>query len=130
MISLANAFEPSSRAAAARGPKQADPRRRAGVGQPGDERRLGPADHELDPGRGGRAREALDVAGVGARQRRGVARDARVARRAQQLGPLRRARERAHDRVLAPAGADDEDLHRSAQSAAMKSSIGIAASDS
>ena len=41
----------------------------------------------------------------------GVARDAGVARRAQHLGVLRRAPERADDRVLAPARADDEDLH-------------------
>ena len=40
---------------------------------------------------------------------RGVRRDARVARRAQQLGRLRAAQQRADDRVLAPAAADDQD---------------------
>ena len=33
-----------------------------------------------------------------------------VAGRAQHLGRARRAVQRAHERVLAPAGADDEDL--------------------
>ena len=54
-----------------------------------------------------------------------------------ELRLLGRAGERADDRVLAAAGADDEDLHarsvadgRIDQSEAMKSSIGIAASDS
>ena len=42
-----------------------------------------------------------------------VAGDAGVARRAQQLRALRRAPERADDRVLAPTRADDEDLHAS-----------------
>ena len=116
MTSFANAFEPSSRAAAALGPKQATPAAAQVVGEPGDERRLGPDHDEVHAGE-----LALAATIVG------VARDAGVARRGEHLRALRRAHERPHDRVLAAAGADDEDpLHR----AAMKSSIGIAASDS
>ena len=61
-----------------------------------------------------------------------VAPDPGVAGRAQHFGRLRRAQQRAHDRVLAAARADDEDPHaRSrAQIEPMKSSIGMAASDS
>ena len=121
ITSLAKAFEPSSRAAAADGPKHGDAGRGARVGQAGHERRLG-ADHDEVHALGDSLRREV----VAADDPR-LARDARVAGRAQQLRGLRRARERAHDRVLAPAAADDEDLrHREA----MKSSIGIAASDS
>ena len=59
--------------------------------------------------------------------------DPGVAGHAQQLRALRRARQRADQRVLAAARADDEDPDGGfggAQSEAMKSSIGIAASDS
>ena len=52
-------------------------------------------------------------------------RDAGVAGRAQQLGALRRARERLHERVLAGPRAEDQDPW-SRQIAPMKSSIGIA----
>ena len=58
--------------------------------------------------------------------------DARAAGRGQQLGALRAACEGADERVLAPAGSDYEDLRHPMmrQSAAMNSSIGMAASDS
>ena len=59
-----------------------------------------------------------------ARGRR-VLRDARVAGVAEHLRLLRRAQERADDRVLAAPAADDQNF---GQSAAMKSSIGIAIS--
>ena len=95
------------------------------VGEPGHERRLGPHDHEVDRGRAGGPGQRRDV--VGRRvERPGVVPDARVAGRAEQLRGLRGARERADERVLAPARADDEDPH----TAPMKSSIGIAGSDS
>jgi len=55
-----------------------------------------------------------------------VAADARIARGAQHLGRPRGAEQRPDDRVLATAGADDQDPH----TAPMKSSIGIAESDS
>ena len=97
------------------------------VGEPGHERRLRPDDDEVDARlrRGGGQRHRVADVGVEPLRLRA---DARVARRAQQLRLLRRAGERADDRVLAPARADDEDPHL--QSDAMKSSIGIAASDS
>ena len=93
------------------------------VDQAGDERRLGADDGQADVLALGERDEPLDVVGGdgdGAR----VGRDARVAGRAQHLGALGRAQQGADDRVLAPAAADDEDL----QSAAMKSSMGIAES--
>ena len=127
---MANAFEPSSRAAAARGPKQRTPAAAQRVGEAGDQRRLGPDDDEVDAGRAGRAGERRRIVG-GRVERPRLAPDAGVAGRAQHLRALRRAQQRAHDRVLAPAGADDEDPQRpDAQIAPMKSSIGIAASDS
>ena len=95
------------------------------VGEARDERRLRPDDDEVDAGlarrageRGGVVRRRLEHAGVAA--------DARVPGRAQDLGRLRRAQQRADERVLAPARADDEDPH----TAPMKSSIGIAGIDS
>ena len=72
------------------------------------------------------------IAGVGVERLR-LRADPGVAGHAQQLRALRRARQRADERVLAAARADDEDADggfRGAQSEAMKSSIGIAASDS
>ena len=124
MISLANALEPSSRAAAPRGPEGGDAARGQEVDEAGDERRLGPDDDEVDGLALGRRGHGGHVAGADVEQAR-VARDAGVAGRAEHLGLLRRAPERADDRVLAPARADDEDLH---DRLAMKSSIGIAES--
>ena len=95
------------------------------VGEPGDERRLGPDDDEVDPGVARRGRERGGIV-RGRVERPRVAADARVAGRAQHLGRLRGAQQRPDDRVLATAGADDEDPH----TAPMKSSIGIAESDS
>ena len=48
ITSLANALEPSSCAAAPDGPKHRDAARRHGVGDPGDQRRLGPDDDQVD----------------------------------------------------------------------------------
>ena len=48
MTSLANALEPSSRAASADGPKHGDPAARHGVGDARDQRRLGPDHDEPD----------------------------------------------------------------------------------
>ena len=127
MTSLANALEPSSWATSPRGPEGRDAARVEQVDQPVDQRRLGPDDDEVDglalrPPRPCRPRRRRATS-----SRRASARDAGVARRAQHLGLLRRAPERADDRVLAPARADDEDLH-AATELAMKSSTGIAAS--
>ena len=123
MTSLANALEPSSCATSRVGPKAAMPRGGEEVDEAVDQRRLGAHDDEVDALVGGRRRHPGHVGDGDVEQAR-VARDARVARRAQDLGALRRAPERADDRVLAPARADDEDLQR----LAMKSSTGMAAS--
>ena len=77
---------------------------------PRDERHLRPDDDEVDALALDRGDEPVDVLDGDVEQAR-VGGDAGVAGRAQQLGLLRRALQRAHDRVLAPAGADDEDLH-------------------
>ena len=110
MISLANALEPSSWATSRRGAEGGDAARGEQVDEAVDERRLGPDDDEVDGlalgrrGHGGHVADAdVEQAGVGG--------DAGVAGRAEHLGVLRRAPERADDRVLAPARADDEDLH-------------------
>jgi hypothetical protein len=95
------------------------------VGEPRDERRLRPDDDQVGAGVARRAGERRGVA-VRRVERPRVAPDPGVAGRAQHLGRLRRAQQRAHERVLAAARADDEDL----QTEPMKSSIGIADSDS
>ena len=78
------------------------------VHEPGDERRLGPDDGQVGPLVGGQPHEAVDVLGRHVEAAR-VARDAGVAGRAQHLGRARAAPQRAHDRVLAAAAADDQD---------------------
>ena len=95
------------------------------VRQARDERRLRPHDDEVDGRVARRAGQGGRVVS-GRLEHVGVAADARVAGRAQDLGRLRGAQQRADERVLAPARADDEDPH----TAPMKSSIGIAGSDS
>ena len=103
MTSLANALEPSSRAAARVGPKAAMPRAASSVDEAGDERRLGPDDDEVDALVARRAAAMpADVVDADVEQA-GVGGDPGVAGRAEDLGRLRRARERADDRVLAPA---------------------------
>jgi hypothetical protein len=95
-----------------------------------DKRRLG-ADHDEVDALGARGvDQALEVVD-GDVQQPGVGGDPGVAGRAQQLRALRRAGQRAQDRVLAPARADDEDLGAgavAAQSDATKSSMGMATS--
>ena len=101
---------------AGRGGRRAEagqPRAGARVGQARHQRGLRAGDHQLHAGVGGGGGEPLDVRRVGAGQHHGVARDAGVAGRAQQLRRLRGARQRPHDRVLAPPGADDQDPHGS-----------------
>ena len=74
------------------------------------QRRLRTDDGEVDVLALDRGQQPLDVVDRDLEQAR-VRGDARVTRRAQQLRLLGRALQRAHDRVLAPARADDEDLH-------------------
>ena len=82
-----------------------------GVRHPGDQRRLGADDDQVDAqllgqvGHG-RSRHRVDVV------ERGEGGDARVARRGVHLGDGGVARQRPHERVLAATGADHECLHR------------------
>ena len=101
----------------ARGPER--------IAEAGDERRLRPDDDEVDAGIARRGGERRGIAGRRVEHPR-VAPDPCVPRHAQHLGRLRGAQQRADERVLAPAGPDDEDPH----TAPMKSSMGIADSDS
>ena len=111
------------RAAAFDGPKAATPACREVVDQACDQRRLGthhdevhlPLARERDQVS---VRKALHPVGL----------DPRVPGGGQQLGRARAAHQRADERVLAPPAADDQYPRRHRQSAAMKSSIGIALS--
>ena len=127
MISLANTFEPSSRAASRVGPKAAMPASLERVDEPGDQRRLGADDDEVDRLVARQRDEARDVVGRDVEQPR-VGGDARVAGRAEQLGraaaSARSARTIACSRPPAPTTRTFTRRHR----LAMKSSTGIAAS--
>ena len=81
MTSLANALDPSSRAASADGPKQAMPRGPHRVGDPRDQRPLGPDDDQVDAQVGGQRGRAAGIGHV-ERRRRHLRGDAGVARRA------------------------------------------------
>ncbi len=71
---------------------------------------LGAHDGEVDALALHRRDDSVDVIGSDVEQPR-IPRDAGVAGRAQQLVLPSRALQRKHDRVLAPASADDQDLH-------------------
>ena len=118
--SLAYAFEPSIRAAAFVGPKAAMPAAASSSTSPATSGASGPTTtRSTSRSRASATRssaaQALDP----------VARDPGVAGRRQQLGPARAARQRARERVLAPARAHNQ---YSGQRAEMKSSTGIAES--
>ena len=125
MISLANALEPSSRAAAATGPKQRTPSAASASARPATSGASGPTTTRSMPAsRAARASAAGSSAGASS---------ARASRRMPAFpgahrtsGACGERSERADERVLAPARADDEDPH----TAPMKSSIGIAGIDS
>ena len=102
------------------GPERRDSGRGQVVDQARYQRRLGADHHQVDLAL---LRVRDDVAAGQALH--AVARDAGVAGRRQHLGRGAPRGERPDERVLAAAGADDEDAS-SAQSAEMKSSIGIA----
>ncbi len=124
ITSLANALEPSSRAAAATGPKQRTPSAASASARPATSGASGPTTtRSTAASRAARASAATSSAGASS---------ARASRRMPALpgaqsssGRLRGARERPDERVLAPAAPDDEDPH----TAPMNSSIGIAGSD-
>jgi hypothetical protein len=81
---------------------------------PRDERRLRP-DHDEVAGHGG-LHESGDVVDADVDERRLLG-DSRVAGRGQDLGRRRRPLQGAHERVLAPARADDEDARRQSEPA-------------
>jgi hypothetical protein len=98
-----------------------DPGRRAGraerahadlderVDDPLDERRLG-ADHDQVGAAVARdAHDPVDVLGADLEALDLVARDPGVAGRGEDLGPAWAAHQRAHERVLTPPAADDQD---------------------
>ena len=110
MTSLANAFDPSSCAAAADGPKQAMPLARTASATPGDQRRLR-ADHhqvggDLDGQRGDRGR----IGGLDVAQLRDLG-DARIAGSGDQQFDGRVGGEADGEGVLAPAGPDQKYAH-------------------
>ncbi len=84
-----------------------DPGLGAGIDETGDERRLGPGDDKVATALRCERDETGDVVGRD-RDDLGVGCDPGVARGADQLGRLRRALERADDRVLTPAASDYE----------------------
>ena len=118
------ALEPRGRR---RRPEASDPVGPERVSHPGYQWRLGTDDHEIDIES---PRERDYRLGVLRVERRigdvDLTRDPGIARTAQDLGALRRARQRLDERVLA--GAAPEDQNPGAQIAPMKSSIGIALS--
>ena len=101
-------WSPRARAAAALGPNAATPRSRRRSARPATSGTSGPTTTRSTRSRCGERGQRVDVVGGDVEQPR-VRRDAGVAGRAEQLGALRRAGERADERVLAAAGADDED---------------------
>ena len=111
---MANAFEPSSSAAALVGPKAGDPGLLERVDGAGDQPRLGPDRDQVDAVLLRRGDDRRRVVGGDVRQALGVGRDPGVAGRAEHLGDLRRAPQRPHDRVLATASAYDQCLQRAA----------------
>ena len=70
---------------------------------PGHERRLGPDHDQVDLALARGRDDPVDVLGGDVEALDPVARDAGVAGRGEQLGPLRAAQQRAHERVLAAA---------------------------
>ena len=101
------AFEARSRLRRAENPV---PGRAKSIHDPEIERKLGPDDGQLDPLALDEGQQPLEIVHANRHDAR-VARDARVSRRARQRGAIRGAPERSHQRVLAPAGSDDEDPH-------------------
>ena len=103
--SLAKAFDPSSSAAAALGPKAGTPGLLQRVDEPGDQRRLGPDHDQVDAALLRHGDDRLDVVGRHPGQALGVGGDPGVAGRAEQLGGVggpRRAPARSRARARLP----------------------------
>ena len=108
--SLVKAFEPSSCAAARRGPNALMPAARKIVDEAGHQRRLGADHHETDrlrPAEGGDRGVVAGIEGdVGPALRR-----AGIARRDEEPVAQGTAGDLPGERVLAPARADEKDVH-------------------
>ena len=112
MTSFAKAFEPSRPGRRGARPEAGDPRLGHSIGKAGDERRLGPDDDEVDGLVAGRRNQPFVVVGRSDGQqpwRRASMPGLPGA--ASSSGRCGERAERADDRVLAAARADDEDLH-------------------
>ena len=112
MTSLAKALLPSSCAASAPGPEAGDPPAADGVGDAGDERRLGPDDDQVGAHLAGEVGDAVPVEQAGrqvAAQGDGV--DAGVAGGGDDRVDGRVGGQGADDGVLAGTGSEDENLH-------------------
>ena len=110
MISLANALEASSWAAALLGPNTGMPAVADGVGHAGGEGRLGAHHHQVDAQLGGQGRHGVGIVavdGVGGDQLA----DAGVAGSCVDLGHVGVGEQGADNGVFAAAGANDEYLH-------------------
>ena len=109
-ISLVKAFEASSRAAAAEGPKVRRPAARVASATPAASGASGPIDHEIDGVflAEGHDRGAVQNVDIGAF---GQLRDPRIARRHDQPVAFGVLLDRPGQRMFAPAAAQDEDIH-------------------
>ncbi len=110
ITSLAKAFDPSSRAAAADGPEHRDPPLADDVGHPRHQRCLGPDHDQVDAERGGQVGDRLTVHRVDVVQRRDAGHPG-VAGGDVHLGDRRVAGQGEGQGVLAATGSDDEGLH-------------------
>ena len=102
------ALEPGGRASRS---ERLDPGRLEPVDETQDQRQLRPGDDQLDPLLATERDDAVQIVGRDRHAAR-LARDRIAARRAQQLAHQRRAGQRPAERMLAPAGADHQQLHR------------------
>ncbi len=110
MISFANAFDPSSIAAAALGPKHAIPASRTASATPATRGASGPMTTRSTPSFDARAATAAGSEAVNVVEFRDVA-DAGIAGRGVKLGHPGIGSKRAGDGVLTSTGTDDENLH-------------------
>ena len=112
MISLQNAFEPSSSAPAAPGPKHAIPAAASASATPATSGASGPTTTSDTPSSACDLDDSRAVLGGDAIKHPRVGGDAGIPRGAQHLRRLRGAPKRVDDRVLARAPAEDEDPAR------------------
>ena len=110
MTSLANALEPSSRAAALDGPETAIPTSSSRSASPATKRDLGADHHQVDGAALGQRDQPVDVVG-GDGDVLGPAGRAGVAGRAQQRRAARAPGQGLHQRVFATSATDHQYRH-------------------